>query len=326
MLEPSLSEAFRSIEVPGEHTICWKKLLSYLGPGALVAVGYMDPGNWSTDLAAGSAYGYRLLFVVLLSSLIAMFLQCLAVKAGVGYSRDLAQICRDNYSSTISTFLWLIMETAIAATDLAEVIGGAIAFKLLFGIPLVGGILMTAADVLIVLFMRGSHIRTIEAIILVLVLIIGVCLVVELSYSKPAVLDVLLGFLPRTEIVTGEGMLFVSIGIIGATVMPHNLFLHSSLILTRASRTDAQGQIEAVRYATFDTIMSLFYAFFVNAALLIVSASAFYVNGYTDIATLQDAYHLLQPVLGGKGASILFGTALLASGQSATFTGNFLCA
>jgi len=322
LLEPSLPEAFRSVEIPEDGSTWLKKLASYAGPGAMVASGYMDPGNWGTDLAAGSTFGYRLLFVVLLASFIAVFLQRLAVKAGIAFGRDLAQICKDNYSRRYSTFLWVVMEIAIAATEVAEVIGGAIAFKLLFGIPVVAGILLTAADVLIILFMRGSHIRTIEGIMFALVTVIGVCLIIELAYSQPNMEEVLLGYLPHSAMITNSEMLYVTISVIGATVMPHNLFLHSSLVLTRANRPDEKGKVEAVKFACYDTYVSLFYAFLVNSAIVVVAAAAFHINGYDDVATLEDAYQLLDPVLGGKVASVLFGIALLASGQSATFTGN----
>ena len=323
LLEPSLSESFRSVPVAGENAWWPRKLMSYMGPGALVAVGYMDPGNWSTDVAGGSAFGYKLLFVVLLSSMIAAFLQCLAAKLGIVFGRDLAQVCRDNYSERISFVLWIIMEIAIAATDLAEIIGSAIALNLLFSLPIVAGICITAADILLVLFLKGSQIRTIEKLITTLVFIIGISFIIELSYSRPKAVDVLSGYVPDASLITNTEMLFVGVSIIGATVMPHNLFLHSSLVLTRASRLDREGQKEAIRYATIDSCISLFGAFFVNSSILIVAAAAFYKHGYHDVASLQDAYHLLSPVLGAKLASIVFGVGLLASGQSATFTGTF---
>ena len=323
LLEPSLSESYRSVPVACENSSWLKKLMSYMGPGALVAVGYMDPGNWSTDVAGGSAFGYKLLFVVLLSSMIAAFLQCLAAKLGIAFGRDLAQICRERYHERIGILLWIIMEIAIAATDLAEIIGSAIALNLLFSLPIVAGICITAADILLVLFLRGSHIRTIEKLITILVFIIAISFIVELSYSHPKAADVLLGYLPDPSLVTNSKMLFVGVSIIGATVMPHNLFLHSSLVLTRASRLDYEGQKEAIKYATIDSCVSLFGAFFVNSSILIVAAAAFHTNGYNDVASLQDAYHLLAPALGAKIASIVFGIGLLASGQSATFTGTF---
>jgi len=321
LLHISMPGAYRSVFVPEAGVAWWKRIFSYLGPGALVAVGYMDPGNWSTDIAGGSAYNYSLLFVILISSLIAMYLQRLCVRLGVATGQDLAQVCKARYDYRVRFFLWFIMEVAIGATDLAEVIGSAIALNLLFGIPIVAGVGITACDVVLVLFLKGERIRVIESLVVMLVLIIAICFAIELAYTAPIVSELFCGFIPTSQLVTDSNMLYVSLGILGATVMPHNLFLHSSLVLTRASGTDHEGKIDAIKYGTLDSTVSLCGAFFVNAAILIVAAAAFHRNGMTNIASLQDAYLLLNPILGRTGASLVFGIALLASGQSSTFTG-----
>ena len=281
----------------------------------------MDPGNWSTDIAGGSAYGYSLLFIILLASIIAMFLQALAVKQGIATQRDLAQACRDSYPKWAVIILWVITEAAIAATDLAEVIGSAVALKLLFGLPLIGGVCVTALDVLIILYTHGRNFRILEGLVATLVVLITVIFAVQIGLSKPESVDVLRGFLPSAEIFSDNDQLLIAIGIIGATVMPHNLFLHSSLVLTRdIDRSDLALVKESINYFVFDSTMCLFSALFVNAAILIVAAATFHVNGFNEVATLEEAHELLKPLL-GSGASILFAVALLASGQNSTLTG-----
>lgn len=320
LLDASLPESYRSVSVVG--TSFWQKLLSFSGPGALVCVGYMDPGNWSTDIAGGSAYNYSLLCVILFSSLIAIFLQALAAKLGIVVGRDLAQLCRDRFSFKYSFGLWLVMEVAIAATDLAELIGSAVALNLLFGLPIIAGVCITAFDVVFILFFQRGNIRLVEVMIILLVSLIALCFFIELVYCNPVLKDVATGFIPTSQLFTDSNMLFVGISIIGATVMPHNLFLHSSLVLTRDSRPDQEGKKEHIRYAIIDSCIALTGAFFVNASILIVAATTFYSNGF-EVDDIGSAYMLLDPVLGGSGASILFGIALLASGQSSTFTGTF---
>ena len=281
----------------------------------------MDPGNWSTDIAGGSAYGYSLLFIILMASLIAIFLQALSVKQGLATERDLAQACRDSYPKWVVAPLWVIMEAAIAATDLAEVIGSAVALKLLFGLPLIAGVCVTAFDVLVVLFAYGRNFRILEVIVTTLVILITVCFAVQIGLSKPESLEVMKGFLPSAPIFTDNKQLLIAIGIIGATVMPHNLFLHSSLVLTRdIDRGDIARVKEAINYFTFDSTMCLICALFVNAAILIVAAAVFHVRGMNDVATLEEAHELLAPIL-GSGASVVFAVALLASGQNSTLTG-----
>ena len=281
----------------------------------------MDPGNWSTDIAGGSAYGYSLLFIILMASLIAIFLQALAVKQGLATERDLAQACRDSYPKWVVAPLWVIIEAAIAATDLAEVLGSAVALKLLFGLPLIAGVCVTAFDVLVVLFAYGRNFRILEVIVTTLVILITVCFAVQIGLSKPESLEVMKGFLPSAPIFTDNNQLLIAIGIIGATVMPHNLFLHSSLVLTRdIDRGDVARVKEAINYFTFDSTMCLICALFVNAAILIVAAAVFHVRGMNDVATLEEAHKLLAPIL-GSGASVVFAVALLASGQNSTLTG-----
>lgn len=281
----------------------------------------MDPGNWSTDIAGGSAYGYSLLFIILLASVIAMFLQALAVKQGIATQRDLAQACRDSYPKWAVIILWVITEAAVAATDLAEVIGSAVALKLLFGLPLIGGVCVTALDVLIILYTHGRNFRILEGLVATLVVLITVIFAVQIGLSKPESVDVLKGFLPSAEIFSDSDQLLIAIGIIGATVMPHNLFLHSSLVLTREiDRSDLASVKESINYFVFDSTMCLFSALFVNAAILVVAAATFHVNGFNEVATLEEAHELLKPIL-GSGASILFAVALLAAGQNSTLTG-----
>ena len=316
----SLPEVHRSILVPKTASF-WHKLLAFSGPGFLVAVGYMDPGNWATDLAGGAQFGYTLLSVIMLSNLMAILLQHLSVKLGIATGRDLAQACRDHYSVPTVWLLWIFCEIAITACDLAEVVGSAIALQLLFGIPLVWGCMITAADVLAVLFLQSKGFRYIEALVITLIATIGGCFAAELFLSKPSLAGVLLGFVPDAHIITNQEMLYVSIGIIGATVMPHNLYLHSSIVQTRKYEQNATGKREAIKFATIDSTVALMLALFINGAILILAAAAFHWSGHQDVAAIQDAYKLLPKALGVTGASILFAVALLASGQNSTLTG-----
>ncbi len=315
---PSLSEVYRTVPVSG--LTWWRKILAFAGPGYLVAVGYMDPGNWATDLAGGSAFGYTLLTVILMSNLMAVLLQALASKLGIVTGRDLAQACRDHYSPGVSFALWILCEIAIAACDLAEVIGSAIALNLLFGIPLPWGVAITALDVLIVLYLQNKGFRLLEALVVTLVATVGVCFLFEIIRAKPDVGGIASGFLPNPEILKNPAMLYVGIGILGATVMPHNLYLHSSIVQTRQYEETPTGKREAVRYAFIDSTIALSIALFINAAILIVAAATFHTTGRTDVAEIQDAYKLLTPLL-GAGASAVFAIALLASGQNSTLTG-----
>jgi len=316
----SLPEVHRSVVVPTTASF-WRKLLAFSGPGFLVAVGYMDPGNWATDLAGGAKFGYSLLAVVMISNLMAILLQHLCIKLGVTTGRDLAQACRDHYSTPTVWCLWILCEIAIAACDLAEVVGSAIALQLLFGIPLVWGCCITALDVLAVLYLQTKGFRYIEAIVITLIGIIGGCFAAELIFSKPNFASVMLGFIPGPHIVANPGMLYVSIGILGATVMPHNLYLHSSIVQTRKFEPTPQGKREAIKFATIDSTTALMFALFINAAILILSAASFHWSGHQDVAEIQSAYQLLSPLLGVGVASALFAVALLASGQNSTLTG-----
>src|SRR5262244_4551129 len=316
----SLPEVHRTIIVPGTASF-WRKLMAFSGPGFLVAVGYMDPGNWATDLAGGARFGYSLLSVIMISNLMAILLQNLCIKLGVVTGRDLAQSCRDHYSTPTVWFLWILCEIAIAACDLAEVVGSAIALQLLFGIPLVWGCIITAMDVLIVLFLQNKGFRYIEALVFTLIITIGGCFAAELIFSKPSLTGILFGFVPGPRIVTNQGMLYVSIGILGATVMPHNLYLHSSVVQTRKFEQTSVGKREAIKFATIDSTGALMFALFINAAILILAAAVFHWSGHQDVAEIQDAYKLLSPLLGVGVASILFAVALLASGQNSTLTG-----
>ncbi|MGN6374593.1 MAG: Nramp family divalent metal transporter [Sphingomonas sp.] len=316
---PSLPEVFRSIAVPGDGTP-GRKLLAFLGPGFMVAVGYMDPGNWATDLAGGSAFGYALLSVILLSNLMAIVLQALAARLGIATGRDLAAACRDAYPQPVVVMLWLLCELAIVACDLAEVIGTAIGLQLLFGLPLVVGVCLTALDVLLILALQRRGFRRLEAFVIALLAIIAGCFGYELLVSRPDAGAVLAGFVPDPAIVTNPAMLYIAIGILGATVMPHNLYLHSAAVQTRAFADSEQGKRDAAWYATADSTIALMLALFVNAAILILAAAAFHTTGQTGVAEIQDAYHLLSPTLGAAAASFLFAVALLASGQNSTIT------
>jgi manganese transport protein len=317
---PSLPESFATIAVPGAGSGFWRKFGAFAGPGYLVAVGYMDPGNWATDLAGGSAFGYTLLSVILLSNIMAMVLQALAARLGIVTGLDLAQACRTQYSAPVRMALWLLCEFAIIACDLAEVIGTAIALQLLFGIPLVAGVCLTALDVLLILLLQQRGFRKLEAFIIALLIIIAGCFAVELALSQPSIAAVASGFIPRAEVVTNPAMLYIAIGIIGATVMPHNLYLHSSIVQTRRFDRDERGKREAIRFATLDSTIALGLALIINASILILAAATFHQSGRTDVAEIQEAYALLAPMLGVGAASTLFAIALLASGQNSTIT------
>ena len=310
---------YRSIPVSG--ATWFRKLLAFSGPGYLVAVGYMDPGNWATDIAGGSRFGYTLLSVILLSNLMAVLLQGLASKLGIVTGRDLAQACRDHYSRPVSMFLWVLCEIAIAACDLAEVIGTAIALNLLFGIPLTWGICITAFDVMLILLLQQRGFRILEALVIVLIATIGACFLFEIIISRPDMAAVARGFIPTTQILRDREMLYIGIGILGATVMPHNLYLHSSVVQTRRYEETVPGKREAVKFAFLDSTIALSTALFINAAILIVAAATFHTTGNTEVAEIQDAYKLLTPLLGVTGASTMFALALLASGQNSTLTG-----
>ena len=317
--EASLAEVHNTILVP--HTLgFWRKLIAFSGPGYLVAVGYMDPGNWATDLAGGSAFGYTLLSVILLSNLMAILLQALCAKLGIVTGRDLAQACRDHYSRPVSFVLWVLCEVAICACDLAEVIGSAIALNLLFGLPMIWGVCITALDVLVVLYLQNKGFRYIEALVITLIFTIGGCFLAEIIFSQPDVVAVMGGFLPTFEIVQRPEMLYIAIGILGATVMPHNLYLHSSVVQTRKYERTESGKAEAIKFATIDSTVALMFALFINGAILVVSAATFHGKGQ-QVAEIQDAYKLLSPMLGVPIASTLFALALLASGQNSTLTG-----
>jgi manganese transport protein len=318
-LAPSLAEVYRT--VPVRAGPWWRKVLAFAGPGYLVAVGYMDPGNWATDLAGGSRFGYTLLAVILMSNLMAILLQGLATKLGIVTGRDLAQACRDHYSRPATIAHWLLCEIAIAACDLAEVIGSAIGLNLLFGIPLPWGIGITALDVLLVLYLQHKGFRLVEALVVTLIATIAGCFLFEIFIARPDLHDVIQGFVPRASILTNQDQLYIAIAILGATVMPHNLYLHSSIVQTRAYDETPDGKRTAVRYAFLDSTIALSFALFINAAILIVAAATFHRSGHTEVAEIQDAYRLLTPLLGVAGASAVFALALLASGQNSTLTG-----
>jgi len=316
---PSLPEVHRSIPIPDVKGF-WRKMLAYAGPGYLVSVGYMDPGNWATDIAGGSRFGYTLLSVILLSNLMAVLLQSLCVRLGVATGRDLAQMCRDSFSPQVSFVLWVLCEIAIAACDLAELLGSAIALQLLFGLPLLWGVCLTALDVLGLLFLQSKGFRYVEALVIMLVATIGVCFAAEILFSRPDAGSIVQGFLPNREILRNPEMLYIAIGILGATVMPHNLYLHSAIVQTRAWEPTPEKRREAIFFGTIDSTVALTLALFINAAILIVAAATFHTAGYQEVAEIQDAYKLLSPLLGVSAASTIFGLALLASGQSSTLT------
>ena len=313
----SLAESHATIDVPRKGA--FRRFFAFVGPGYLVAVGYMDPGNWATDLAGGSRFGYTLLAVVLLSSLMAMLLQTLSARLGIAAGLDLAQACRQRYGRWTSRILWLLCELAIIACDLAEVLGTAIALKLLFGLPLLAGVLLTSLDVMLLLALQRFGFRKLEAFVATLLVVIAGCFAYELWLASPEWGAVARGFVPRGEIVTNPAMLYIAIGILGATVMPHNLYLHSSVVQTRrVAKGDERG---AIRLATLDTVISLALALLINAAILILAASVFHITGHTEVAKIEDAHRLLSPMLGAGAASVVFALALLASGQNSTITG-----
>ncbi len=316
----SLSEANASIAVPQTGSF-WKKMAAYVGPGLMVAVGYMDPGNWATDIAGGARFGYTLLSVILISNLFAMILQHLSLKLGIATGMDLAQACREYFPKRVSMVLWFLAEIAIAACDLAEVLGSAIALNLLFHIPLSVGVVITTLDVLLILYFQNKGFRIIESIVGGLIAVVLMCFVYEVIVSHPEWSQVAGGLIPQKQVITNPGMLYVAIGILGATVMPHNLYLHSSIIQTRAYERTEEGRKSAIRFATIDSTASLGIAFFINAAILILAAATFHSTGNQHVADITDAHHLLDPLLGSRWASVLFAVALLAAGQNATITG-----
>jgi len=316
---PSLPEVYASVRVPvGGGWL--RRFLAFAGPGYMISVGYMDPGNWATDLAGGSRFGYTLLAVILLSNLMAILLQGLAVRLGVATGRDLAQACRDHYSKPVNFALWIACETAIVACDLAEVIGTAIALQLLFGIPLIAGALLTALDAFLLLLLVNRGFRLLEAFVISLLIIIAVCFALQIVAASPPIAQVLRGFVPSPQIVTDREMLYVAIGILGATVMPHNLYLHSSVVQTRAYGQSVEARRDAIQWATIDSTIALTLALFINAAILIVAAAVFHASGHNEVAEIGDAFRLLSPLLGLGIASTLFAVALLASGLNSTVT------
>lgn len=316
---PSLPEANATVHVPRDGN--WlRRLFAFAGPGYMVSVGYMDPGNWATDLAGGSRFGYTLLSVILLSNLMAMLLQALSARLGIATGRDLAQACRDAYPKPVNMALWLVCELAIIACDLAEVIGTAIALQLLFGIPLVAGALITGADAFLLLLLMHKGFRYLEAFVVALLAVIATCFAIQIAAASPALGELFAGFVPSPEIVRNPEMLYIAIGILGATVMPHNLYLHSSIVQTRAYDRDVEGRRSAIRFATVDSSIALMLALFVNAAILILAAATFYTTGHHEVEEIGQAYRLLSPILGLGIASTLFAVALLASGLNSTVT------
>ena len=316
----SLPEVYASINVPKSGSF-WQKLWAFTGPGLMIAVGYMDPGNWATDIAGGAKFGYTLISVILISNLFAMLLQHLSLKLGIAMGQDLAQACKSSYSKPVSFILWILCEIAIAACDLAEVIGSAIALNLLFGLPLTVGVIITILDVFVLLYFQGRGFRTLESIVAALIFMIFCCFTYEIIISQPSIYQIFSNILPKPEIITNPGMLYVAIGILGATVMPHNLYLHSSIVQTRNFEKTSEGKRSAIFFATIDSTLSLSLAFFINAAILILAAATFHNSGNQNVADIHDAYHLLDPILGVKFAGIFFAVALLASGQNSTLTG-----
>ncbi|SFD32604.1 manganese transport protein [Bosea sp. CRIB-10] len=317
--EPSLLDVFRTIAVaPGATP--WRKFLAFFGPGYLVAVGYMDPGNWATSLAGGAQFGYTLLFVALLSNIMAIILQALCARLAIGSGRDLAQACRDAYPRAVSWPLWLLAELAICATDLAEVIGTAIALNLLFGLPLEIGVVVTALDVFVILWLQNKGFRWIEAFIITLLGVIAVCFGVQIALADPDWGQVIRGFAPTTQIVTNPQMLYLALGIIGATVMPHNLYLHSGIVQTRAFGESLPEKRDALKWATVDSTVALMFALLVNASILILAAATFHKTGQTTVSELEKAHELLAPLLGLSIAPTLFAIALLCCGLNSTVT------
>lgn len=309
-----------SVAIPANASFL-RKLMLFVGPGLLISIGYMDPGNWATAIEAGSRFGYALLFVVVLASLSGMVLQNLCSRLGIATGRDLAQLSSERYSHRVGMGQWVLAELSILATDLAEVLGAALAFHLLLGVSITTGVALTAFDTVIVLALQGANFRRLEAIVLGLIATIATCFFIELVLIKPFWPDVVAGLKPSWEMLSNQEPLYIAIGILGATVMPHNLYLHSSVVQTRVNGTSVESKASAIRYARVDTIASLSLALVINAAILILAAAAFHGTGHTDVVEIQDAYHLLDPLVGGAVASVLFGVALLAAGQSSTFTG-----
>jgi manganese transport protein len=321
LTEPSLPEVHASVRI-SHSPIFWRRLLGFVGPGFLISVGYMDPGNWATDIAGGSQFGYTLLFVIMLSNLMAILLQSLSLKLGVATERDLAQLCRESYGLKTSFALWVMAEIAIAACDLAEVIGSAIALELLFHIPLFYGVLITGFDVLLILLLQRWGFRYVEALVIALIGTMIVLFGVQMVLSRPEYWLVFHNLvIPSSSIVANPAMLYIGIGILGATVMPHNLYLHSSIVQSRRYKRTPEGKREAIHMANIDSALALMIALFVNAAILIVAAAVFFRSGHFEVAAIQDAYKLLSPLLGVTGASTLFAIALLASGQNSSITG-----
>ena len=321
LTEPSLPEVHSSVGV-SRSPIYWRRLLGFLGPGFLISVGYMDPGNWATDIAGGSQFGYTLLSVIMISNLMAILLQSLSLKLGVATERDLAQLCRERYGRGVSFGLWIGAEIAIAACDLAEVIGSAIALNLLFHIPLFYGVLITGLDVLLILLLQRFGFRWVEALVIALIGTIIAMFAVQLFLSRPEYGPALRNlFIPSTAIITNPTMLYIAIGMLGATVMPHNLYLHSSIVQSRRYKRTPEGKREAIFMANIDSALALTVALFVNAAIVMVAAAVFYRSGHHEVAAIEDAYKLLSPLVGAAGASTLFAVALLASGQNSSITG-----
>ena len=316
---PSLPEVNASVKVPVRGS-WFRKMLAFIGPGYMVAVGYMDPGNWATDIAGGSQFGYTLLAVILLSTLMAILLQALSARLGIVTGRDLAQACRDTYSKPVNFLLWLACEAAIIACDLAEVIGTAIALNLLFGLPLLYGVIITTLDVFLLLLLMNKGFRFLEAFVISLLTIIAVCFGIQIAAASPSISGILGGFMPSMEIVTNPQMLYIAIGIIGATVMPHNLYLHSSIVQTRDYKRTDTGRKQAIKWATLDSTIALMLALFINASILIIAASVFHTSGNTHVVEIEQAYEMLSPLLGMGIASTLFAVALLASGINSTVT------
>ncbi|HJV44729.1 MAG TPA: Nramp family divalent metal transporter [Bacillota bacterium] len=317
---PSISGMHKTLKVPQKAGFI-RKWFAFMGPGFLVAVGYMDPGNWATDLAGGSMFHYSLLSVIFISNLVAIVLQSLCARLGIATGRDLAQACRDHFSKSVNIALWILCELAIAACDLAEIIGSAIALQLLFQLPLIYGVGITSLDIMLILALQNKGFRYIEAIVISLITIIAICFGFELVFSKPHIADVLGGLIPSVELIHNPQMLYIGLGILGATVMPHNLYLHSSIVQTRNYEESIAGKRTALRFATLDSTVALMMALFINAAILILSGATFYESGHHEVAEIADAYQLLNPLLGTGFASLLFAIALLASGQSSTLTG-----
>jgi manganese transport protein len=319
--EPSLPEVHSSVRI-SRSPLYWRRLLGFIGPGFLISVGYMDPGNWATDIAGGSRFGYSLLFVIMASNLMAILLQSLSLKLGVATDRDLAQLCRENSSRWVSFTLWVMAEVAIAACDMAEVIGSAIALQLLFHIPLFYGVLITGLDVLLILLLQRWGFRYVEALVIALIGTILALFGIQMFMSKPEFWPVLHSlFIPSRSIIANPDMLYIAIGMLGATVMPHNLYLHSSIVQSRRYKRTPEGKREAVHMANIDSALALTLALFVNAAILIVAAAVFHRSGHFEVAAIEDAYKLLSPLVGVVGASTLFAVALLASGQNSSITG-----